>query len=190
MKNMKKMFKPIMVLVLLSTLKFLLDNMVFGSFLKPMGISYRMLIMLESIIGLIFLNKYNDRIKDVKISLIRSLPEKDWLTNLHFYFYNFYKFMKNYKLLTLLLLLSNSNLFTILNNLYLKFADEINSFVPEFINSEQENKFDIFFNLILYLKSNQPLVNYLYCLYFVIIVFMYKNTIDFNDLKNNKSNHI
>lgn len=76
MKNMKKMLMPIMVLVLLSALKFLLD-MVFGSFLKPMGISYRMLIMLESIIGLIFLNKYNNRIKDVKISLIRSLPEME-----------------------------------------------------------------------------------------------------------------
>ena len=186
---MKKMFNPIMVLVLVSAVKFLLD-MFFGIFLKPMGISYRMLIMLESIIGLIFLNKYSNRIKDVKISLIKSLPEKDWLTNLHFYFYNFYKFMKNYKLSTLLLLLSNGNLFIILNNLYLKFADEINNFIPEFINSEQENKFNIFFDLILYLKDNQHLVNYLYCLYFVIIVFMYKNTIYFNNLKNNKSNHI
>ena len=83
-------------------------------------------------------------------------------------------------------MLSNSNLFTILNNLYLKFADEINSFVPEFINSEQENKFDIFFDLILYIKDHQHLVNYLYCLYFIIIVFLYKNTIDFNNLKNNK----
>ncbi|MDI1473137.1 hypothetical protein [Streptococcus taonis] len=182
---MKKMLKPIMVLGLLSTFKFFID-MCFGIFLELMGINYRMLIMLESIILLFALKKYNNRINDVKIYLFKSLPEKDWLTNLHFYFFNFYKFIKNYKLLTLLLLLSNSNLFTILNNLYLKFADEINSFVPEFINSEQENKFDIFFDLILYIKDHQHLVNYLYCLYFIIIVFLYKNTIDFNNLKNNK----
>ena len=90
---MKKMLKPIMVLGLLSTFKFFID-MCFGIFLELMGINYRMLIMLESIILLFALKKYNNRINDVKIYLFKSLPEKDWLTNLHFYFFNFYKFIK------------------------------------------------------------------------------------------------
>ncbi|HEL2525872.1 hypothetical protein ACMZ6Y_05630 [Streptococcus pluranimalium] len=174
MQNTKNDMFTIRYIVLLSILKFLFDQIFI-----PTGISYQLLIFIESIILLLFLHKYSNFKNSKMVSLFNNFHEKSKLTNLQYYFRDVFQFVNDNKIFSSLLLSSFTNVFKLLQNIINNLSSNVNILVPSFLNSDDGYYF--IFSLLLFIRENQCLINYLYCIYFVVICVMFKNNIDFKN---------
>lgn len=111
---------------------------------------------------------------------INSQFNSSFFKNIHYKIYNspFKKFLNDNKLILVLLFLSGQNLLSIIEVLN---KDIFQMFIKVFSQSESIQSKILY--LLLKLREDQNLINYLYSCYFCFIVWIFNNRIEFQLLK-------
>lgn len=167
---------PIIKFLIIAFAKLLFDILV----LTATGWEYTNFIFFEAFFASCCMCfKYIKHIQQEEVG-VNTQFKFSFFKNTHYKIYKsrFIKFLKDNKVILLFLFLSNGNLLSIIENSNKEFFPMINKL--EFKNENLEN---CLLDFLRFLNNDKNLVNFLFCCYFCLIVWIFINQIDFQLLE-------